>query len=163
LWRLGGQGYWWRKGGALLRTALGARIDTFVPDAARPAVVREARLYLLAYALVAALSVAFGSWLAVMLWLGPMAATAPFHPYYALAEHHGLPNSPNILESTRTTLTNPVMRWLSWNMGYHTAHHLFPGVPFHALAALHRELDIPLVGHGYLGFHRGMIRDLRGR
>lgn len=160
LWRLGGQGYWLGKGGTFLRTALGAHVDAYVPDAARPAVVREARLYLLAYALVAALSVYFQSWLAVMLWLGPMAATAPFHPYYALAEHHGLPHGPNILESTRTTLTNPVLRWLSWNMGYHTAHHLFPGVPFHALATLHGELDIPLVRHGYLGFHRDMIRGL---
>lgn len=160
LWWLGGQGYWWRKVKTVVRVALGYRDETYIPDEARPAIVREARLYLLGYALVAALSVTFQSWLAVTLWLAPMAATAPFYWIYALAEHQGLPHTPNILESTRTTLTNPVMRWLSWNMNYHTAHHLFPGVPFHALPVLHRELDVPVVRHGYFPFHRDMIRGL---
>ena len=27
-----------------------------------------------------------------------------------------------------------------WQMPYHTEHHLFPGVPFHKLGALSREL-----------------------
>ena len=32
------------------------------------------------------------------------------------------------------------MRWLAWQMVYHTAHHTYPGVPFHRLARLHRAI-----------------------
>ena len=32
------------------------------------------------------------------------------------------------------------MRWLAWQMVYHTAHHTYPGVPFHRLAALHQAI-----------------------
>ena len=46
------------------------------------------------------------------------------------------------------------MRWLMWNMSWHTAHHAFPGVPFHALPALHREIETglgrPVIVRGYL-------------
>ena len=159
LWWLGGQGYWWRKSKSIVRVALGYR-DSYVPDSAHPAIVREARINLLGYALVAALSVYFESWFAVIYWLAPMAATAPFYWYYALAEHQGLPHGANILENTRTTLANPVLRWLNWNMNYHAEHHLFPGVPFHNLRALHRELDVKVVGRSYLAFHWEMIRGL---
>ena len=37
------------------------------------------------------------------------------------------------LENTRSTRTNALMRWMCWNMQYHTAHHAFPGVPCYAL------------------------------
>src|SRR5215472_16524174 len=33
-----------------------------------------------------------------------------------------------------------LMRWVCWNMQYHTAHHTYPAVPFHALPELNREL-----------------------
>ena len=36
-------------------------------------------------------------------------------------------------------------------------------MPFHALGTLHRELDIPLVRQGYVGFHLDMIRGLLRR
>ena len=48
------------------------------------------------------------------------------------------------LSNTRSTRTSAFFRWIAWNMQYHTAHHTFPAVPFHALPELHRE--IPMEG-----------------
>jgi fatty acid desaturase len=56
------------------------------------------------------------------------------------------------------------MRWLMWNMSYHTAHHTFPGVPFHRLPELHKEIESRLghpVPHAkYLDCHAEIIRTL---
>ena len=60
------------------------------------------------------------------------------------------------------------MRGLNWNMTYHTAHHTFPGVPFHRLPELHaREIEERL-GHRlpsapYFRLHWGHIRRFRAR
>jgi fatty acid desaturase len=42
--------------------------------------------------------------------------------------------------NTRTFYTNPIFRFLYWNMNYHMEHHMFPMIPFHALPALHKEI-----------------------
>ena len=57
-----------------------------------------------------------------------------------ITEHTGLTHEPDTIHNTRTIRTWPILRWMAWNMQYHTAHHTFPGVPFYNLAALHREL-----------------------
>ena len=36
------------------------------------------------------------------------------------------------------------MRWLNWNMNYHSVHHTYPNVPFHRLPELHREVEARL-------------------
>jgi fatty acid desaturase len=58
------------------------------------------------------------------------------------------------------------MRWLCWNMQYHTAHHAFPGVPFHQLPQLHAALftERGVVPHemGYLAFQGAVFRALSG-
>ena len=43
-----------------------------------------------------------------------------------------------------------------WNMPYHAEHHAAPGVPYHALPALHEELKPRLehVSLGYWAFHK---------
>jgi Fatty acid desaturase len=43
-----------------------------------------------------------------------------------IAEHTGMEEGPDPLTNTRTTLTNPLIRFLYWNMPYHAAHHLAP-------------------------------------
>jgi len=47
-----------------------------------------------------------------------------------------MPHESNVFANTRSTRTNAFMRWACWQMQYHTAHHAFPGVPFHKLRAL---------------------------
>ncbi|MGI9407210.1 MAG: fatty acid desaturase, partial [Hyphomicrobiaceae bacterium] len=54
------------------------------------------------------------------------------------------------------------LKWLAWNMQYHTAHHAFPSVPFHKLKDLHREI-VANTGRephtmGYLEFQREVFR-----
>ena len=106
-------------------------------------VVAEARWHLAGYTLIAALSIWTGSWAAVMLWLAPMLAMSWTHQIQNIIEHTGMPFTSDTWTNTRTVRTNPLMRWLAWQMVYHTAHHTYPGVPFHRLAELHQ------------GHHRG--------
>ena len=62
----------------------------------------------------------------------------------------------------------PLFHWLGWNMQYHTAHHLFPSVPFHRLPALHRAI-VAKTGQepptmGYFVFQKAVwAKLLRGR
>ena len=120
--------------------ACGHAPETFLREKEQRIVIREARLYLLGYAAVAVLSVYFESWAALICVWGPMFVTTAFYRPYVAAEHHGLPNGRGVIGGTRTTRAGPILRWLMWQMPYHTEHHLFPGVPFHKLGALSREL-----------------------
>ena len=52
----------------------------------------------------------------------------------AVSEHTGCPLVADMRVNSRTTLTNRAMQRLAWNMPFHTAHHVYPGVPFHDLA-----------------------------
>ena len=56
------------------------------------------------------------------------------------------------------------MRWLAWNMPYHTAHHAYPALPFHALPAADRKLGprAAVRAPGYLAVHREIVAALRG-
>jgi len=105
-------------------------------------VIREARWHLAGYAAIAALSIATGSLIAVKLWLLSMLVMKPVHQLQNTIEHLGLPHVDAITENTRSTRTNALMRWMCWNMQYHTAHHAFPGVPCYALSRLHQELFV---------------------
>jgi fatty acid desaturase len=127
--------------------------------------VREARWHAAGYALIAIVSVLGRSWLALEVWLLPMLLLKPIHQLQNTIEHLGLPHVDTIMLNTRSTRTNPLMRWMGWNMQYHTAHHAFPGVPFHSLPQLHREIfeagnwRPPTMT--YLGFQLAVLRALR--
>ena len=49
-----------------------------------------------------------------------------------------------------------------WNMPYHTEHHVFPAVPFHALGKVHQLMrdKLEVVERGYVHFHRETWRAL---
>jgi fatty acid desaturase len=148
----------------LMLNALGIPIreSDAVPRSARPAVVREARVHLALYAVLAGASIYTGSTVVLMYWLIPVVLAYSFLCMYLLAEHTGCPNTPDLLENTRTTITNPIVRFLMWNMPYHAEHHLFPSVPFHALPSLHEKLrgKFRHVGSGYAAFHRSFVSGL---
>jgi fatty acid desaturase len=38
-----------------------------------------------------------------------------------------------MLENSRTTYTNGLVRFLAWNMPFHAEHHAWPSIPFHLL------------------------------
>lgn len=139
LWVLGPT-YWYTRVRRILRFALGIVSEPYIPDSRKPDVIREARWHVAGYAAIAALSVAFSSWAAVTLWLLPMLVMKPVHQLQNTIEHLGLPHVETITENTRTTRTNALMRWLCWNMQFHTAHHAFPGVPCYKLPELHKTI-----------------------
>ena len=161
LWVLGPT-YWYTRWRRIVRFAFGRVTEPYIPAARKPDMVWEARWHLAGYIAIAGISVATGSWAAVIYWLTPMLTTKVVHQLQNTIEHLGLPHAVNILENTRSTRTNAVLRWMCWNMQYHTAHHAFPGVPFHRLPELHAAL---FTARGetpptmtYLGFQAAVIR-----
>jgi fatty acid desaturase len=164
LWMLGPT-YWYTRLRRIVRFAAGVVTEPYIPAGRRPTMVREARWHVLGYALIAAVSVAYHSWLALEVWLLPLFLLKPVHQLQNTIEHLGLPHVETITLNTRSTRTNALMRWLGWNMQYHTAHHAFPGVPCYRLPELHREIFVnrnaspPTMS--YLGFQRAVLRALR--
>lgn len=139
----------------LLRNAAGACRDRYVPEARRAAVTREARLMLAGYALLLGVSILANSAALVWIWLLPMLLGQPFLRVYLLAEHGRCAFVANMLENTRTTYTTRAVRWMAWNMPYHTEHHSFPTVPFHKLPALHQQMaqHLKVTERGYTRFN----------
>ena len=147
-----GLAYWWAMVRVVARLALGRAGAAYLPPGHRGAVVRQARWLVGAVAAAVLASVATRSWLLVQVWIVPALVGQPFLRGYLLAEHTGCPTVPDMTVNTRTTLTNPAVRFLAWNMPFHTEHHAHPQVPFHQLPALHRAMagQLQVVGRGYV-------------
>ena len=160
---LSGWRYWKSAVALIFRNASGRAAASFAPKTLEPRLVREARIMLAVYALVAALSVAFRSNIALLYWVLPVLLGQPFLRAYLLAEHTGLPLVEDFWENTRTTLTGLPVRFLAWNMPFHTEHHVNPAVPFHALPELHarERAKLKVVTPGYVAFHREWQAHLR--
>lgn len=160
---LSGLPYWRAAVGGLVSRALGQTGEAFLTARTAPAVIVEARLYLLFYAGLAAASVATGSTLALTYWLVPVLLGQPFLRFYLLAEHKLCPMVEDMFRNTRTTLSIGAVRFLAWNMLYHAEHHAFMAVPFHRLPAAHQLLRdrIETVSPGYAAFHSRLIHGLR--
>jgi fatty acid desaturase len=141
---------------------LGRATERWVPPAKQALIVREARCYLLGYAVVIAASVALQSLAALWLWIVPLMAGQLFLRPYLLAEHTGCANTPNMLENTRTTYTNAFVHFFAWNMPFHVEHHAYPAVPFHALPRLNAVLAPHLrnVEQGYPAATAAFVRHL---
>ena len=78
------------------------------------------------------------------------------------AEHSGLSYEGSVLERTRTTKTSGFVRYLMWNMPYHTEHHAYPAVAWHALPELHELMKDELVHTvpGYPHMHGKILGQL---
>ncbi|MGI9596005.1 MAG: fatty acid desaturase [Acidimicrobiales bacterium] len=130
----------WRMG----RHALG-RIDPdaadFIPQSERKRLIWEDRAFVAITAASAGLSLLLWNPLPILLVGLPTIYGAWLVVFFGLTQHAGLQE--DVLDhrlNTRTVYMNPVFRWLYSNMNYHIEHHLFPGVPYYALPALHEEL-----------------------
>ena len=161
LW-MSGITYWYTRWRRIVRFSLGIVTEPYLPEKRRGEFIREARWHVAGYALIAAVSVTTHSWAAVTLWLAPMLTMKVAHQLQNTIEHLGLPHEPNVLANTRSTRTNALMRWACWQMQYHTAHHAFPGVPFHRLRELNDEIftkrGAAPPSMTYLGFQRAVLR-----
>lgn len=142
---------------------LGQVKEPWVRPAQRALIVSEARGYLALYAAAGIASVLAGSLALVWLWLLPLMVGQLFLRPYLLAEHTGCAENANMLENTRTTYANALVRFFAWNMPYHAEHHSYPSVPFHALPKLNALLAAHIVHteHGYVASTRAVIRHLQ--
>lgn len=157
--------YWCSSIVRTLSHAAGRVTERFIPESQRPTIVREARILLVIYGLVAASSLAAGSWGAVVYWLVPALLGQPALRAYLLAEHTGCPFVPDMLKNSRTTRSLAAVRWLAWNMPYHTAHHAYPALPFHALPAAHSLIahQAAVQAPGYLAVQWQIIGAMSGQ
>jgi fatty acid desaturase len=163
LLHVSGWHYWQAGIAGLVTHALGRVPEPFLaPQRAAGRVIAEARLFLAIYAAVAAVALATGSLAPVVYWILPTIAGQPLLRLYLLAEHTGCPLVSDMLANSRTTQTNAVVRFFTWNMPYHAEHHAFPSVPFHALPRLHRDLraDLKVLASGYFAVNRQIFRAL---
>lgn len=157
---LSGWGYWTGNLKTLFRNAAG-RIDApYLPERRHARMRLEARILLALYAGLL-LSLLFSP-AVFWLWILPALLGQPFLRLYLLAEHGHCPPVANMLENTRTTLTNRAMRSLAWNMPFHAEHHAMPAVPFHALPALHQDMRAHLasLSPSYRSFTAEYLRKL---
>jgi fatty acid desaturase len=167
LW-FSGISYWHTRLSRLVRLVEGEVIEPYIHEDEKSLVIIEARWHVALYAAAFVLSLVFQSWAALTLWLGPMLLTKWAYMLQGTIKHLGRPHTDNLFENTRTARTGPLFHWLGWNMQYHTAHHLFPSVPFHRLPELHQAI-VAKTGRepptmGYFEFQREAIAKLtRGR
>lgn len=140
LW-LSGISYWRNRVVGLLRRARGVIVEPYIRPEEEAKIIRESRIHVALYAAIIIVSLAFGNWWWLTFWILPMVITKPVHQLQNTIEHLGLSHEDNILENTRSTRTNALMRWLCWQMPYHTAHHTFPSVPFWKLRDLNDKIE----------------------
>lgn len=165
-----GMEFWPKVAGTLYRGVTGrfnGRERAFLPESERARVGWEARLMLGCYAVLAAASIVFSFWPGLLaFWIVPRVIAEPTLRLVRMAEHTGMAEGADPLANTRTTLSNPFVRFLYWQMPYHAEHHMAPSVPFHNLKALHHALpEEPrereyVVSKGYLRAHRDIVGNL---
>lgn len=152
--------YWRERITTSLKHAVTGRVDlAFITAPQAPGVVLEARLLWSLYGAITVLSLAFESWAALVYWILPAVIGQPFLRMYLLSEHGGCPLVPDMLKNSRTTKSNALVRRLAWNMPYHSEHHAYPALPFHALPAAHDELKgaIAVQADGYIAVQKELI------
>ena len=109
-----------------------------VPESKYGKMFWAARGALALYVAAVALAVALRSWLPVLLFGLPRIYGGVLIFLFVLPQHAGLAqNVADHRRSTRTLILGPVFSFLYMHMEYHIEHHLYPNVPFHALAKLH--------------------------
>ena len=160
LWILSGVPYWAGQIKTLCLFSFGSHRVHYVNDARYPGVVREARLYLAIYIILLLISIILESGLLWKYWILPLLLGQPFLRMFLIAEHALCPRIKNMFHNTRTTLTNAPIRWLCWNMSFHTEHHAHPGIPFYKLPRAHTLLKsrINKISTGYVAVNREIIQ-----
>ncbi|KMM78281.1 fatty acid desaturase family protein [Pseudomonas deceptionensis] len=114
---------------------------SFIPQSEWPSVVRTARIWLVIYAVVIGSALYLQSWLPLMFIGLPSLYGAWLSYLFGLSQHVGLAEDTlDHRSNSRTIYMNPLLRFVYMNMNYHLEHHMYPMVPYHALAQLHAEI-----------------------
>ena len=129
----------------------------YLPDAERAKAIRTARVYAVIWLLTIAIAIGLRSAEPLMFVIGPSFYGRWLLVAYGITQHAGLAEDTiDHRLNSRTVRMNRVHRYLYWNMNFHTEHHMFPLVPFHALPALHAAVkgDLPPVYSGFRATYR---------
>lgn len=137
---LSGIGYWKEYFKLIFVDSIRAETAEYLSEPQKARVLKETRIMFALYGMLALLSIFLNSWILIQLWIGPLLTTKVLHNFQNITEHTGMPYVPEILENTRTIKANALIKWLAWNMPYHTAHHVYPAIPFHSLPELHEDI-----------------------
>lgn len=132
----------------------------YIHPSAWPEVRKWGRLLLAFYAALLGGSLALHSTVLLWTWLIPLAIGMPLLRLYLVCEHTLCPNSDDGFGNTRTTISNPIVRFLMWNLPFHAEHHLFPNIAFYRLPEAHQYLRPHLkhVAKGYLQVNAEIIK-----
>ncbi|MEM7405471.1 MAG: fatty acid desaturase [Pseudomonadota bacterium] len=98
-------------------------------------------------------------------WAAALLLGEPLRRAWLMAEHTGCALAPDMWRNTRTVTSLPLLRMLTWQMGYHNVHHAWPGVPFHALPAIDALVAERTVEResGYIVTHQALYDALADR
>lgn len=129
----------------------------------RKAMVRFNRVLLLLHAGIVVISVATG-----LYQLAVLTSLASFYGRWLQflcneSQHIGLvDNVPDFRLCCRTFTAGPFIRFLYWNMNYHTEHHMYAAVPCYNLHQLHKAIrhELPPYTHGLVATWRQIIEIL---
>lgn len=163
-WCVSGLPFWIAGVRGLVQRAAGVLSEPiYATDRVRRSVIHEARWVLAIYAVALAASIAAGSALLLWYWIIPALLGQPVLRLYLMAEHSGCPRSRDMLENSRTTYTNALVRFLAWNMPFHAEHHAWPSIPFHALPAANALIRDKLrtTAPGYVAALRDIWHSMR--
>ena len=135
---------------------------TYIHESAWPEVRRWGRLLLAFYALLIVGSILLKTDAVLWVWFIPLLIGLPLLRLYLLTEHTLCPNSDDGFANTRTTISNPLVRFLMWNLPYHAEHHLLPNISFWNLPEAHKHLGphLKFISPSYTATHREILRSL---
>jgi fatty acid desaturase len=123
-----------------LRLALGrltAEEKSVIPAAKIRQLVWGARAFLAGYVAVIAIALITRSWFIIVALPGARLAGGWIVQLFINSQHMCMAEAvADHRYSTRSMACTLPTRILYWNMNYHVEHHLYPGVPFHALPAV---------------------------
>ncbi|MDQ1438964.1 MAG: hypothetical protein QOK43_2593 [Acidimicrobiaceae bacterium] len=154
--------FWFQLAGASLASLTGRSPWYARTERQRSAIRTDA---LAVHGLTLALVAAAFKWPTVVArsWGIPFLVSTVVVSLVTLPEHYGCDQVPDSFRSTRTTLSNPVVRFLFWNNNFHAAHHIYPAVPYNKVGRLHDYTvgRTSFVGRSYTAFHVDLFRSLR--
>jgi MocE subfamily Rieske [2Fe-2S] domain protein len=132
----------------IIKHALGIKTKQaieYAPESEWNKMVWSARCWLLGYGLIIASCFVFHTILPLVFTLFARFYGAFIPTALNNTQHVGL--AANVYDHrlcTRNVKVNPVLSFFYMNMQYHIEHHMFPGVPFHALSKLHEKVKSQL-------------------
>ena len=109
----------------------------YIPSSEIPYLIRESRLMMIGYIVIAAISLFFSSYFILIYWIIPRLIGEPFLRLIRMVEHTGKEETANMIKNTRTSHASNFLKFIYWNMPFHVEHHLYANVPFYRLKKFH--------------------------